>query len=207
MKNNNETGKLFNENVNQKKDCNLCREALFEAGRNTGYGIIVYKIGTLKNGWFASLSPKTGGDPKKDFTIQLMPFMHLTHFSQISSSKALMKNYGIAFSEICGAMTMIMMQDENLKANSLEKVSSVPIATYGKSTTWKEKKEHLHIKIFPFRGNIGQPYTVDSSFGKKDIFKEKTGEEFVNMKPVKKEAIEKKRFDDLAKRLIALLGD
>ena len=207
MKNNNETGKLFNENVNQKKDCNLCREALFEAGRNTGYGIIIYKIGTLKNGWFASLSPKTGGDPRTDFTIQLMPFMHLTHFSQISSSKALMKNYGIAFSEICRAMTMIMTQDENLKANSLENASSVPIATYGKSTTWKEKKEHLHIKIFPFRGNIGQPYTVDSSFGKKEIFKEKTGEEFVKMKPVKKAAIEKKRFGDLAKRLIVLLRD
>ena len=204
MKNSNEAEKLLNESVNQSKDCSLCKEALLETGRNTGYGVIIYKIGTLKNGWFASLSPKTGGDPRTDFTIQLMPFMHLTHFSQISSSKALMKNYGIAFSEICGAMTMIMMQDENLKANSLESASSVSIATYGKSTTWKEKKEHLHIKIFPFRGNIGQPYTVDSSFGKKEVFKEKTGEEFVKMKPVKKEEIDKKRFNDLAKRLIAL---
>jgi len=205
MKNNNETEKLFNENTNQDGDCNLCKEALLEAGRNTGYGIIIYKIETLKNGWFAALSPKTGGDPRTDFTIQLMPFRHLTHFSQISSSKALMKNYGIAFSEICRAMTMIMMQDENLKANSLESASSVSIATYGKSTTWKEKKEHLHIKIFPFRGNIGQPYTVDSSFGKKEVFKGNDGKEFVKMKPVRKIMIEKQRFDQLAKNLIEIL--
>ena len=207
MKNSNEAEKLLNESVNQSKDCSLCKEALLETGRNTGYGVIVYRIGTLKNGWFATLSPKTGGDPRTDFTIQLIPFMHLTHFSQISSDKALMRNYGIAFSGICRVMTVIMMQDEDLKADSLEKGSSVSIATYGKSTTWREKKEHLHIKIFPFRGNIGQPYTVDSSFGKKEIFKEKTGEEFVKMKPVKKSAIERKRFDDLAKRLVVLLKD
>ena len=203
----NEIEKLFNEGISRKDGCNLCKEASLGAGQNTGYGIIIYKSGTLKSGWFATLSPKTGGDPKKDFTIQLMPFLHLTHFSQMAAHSGLAENYGTAFSKICGAMTQIMMQDEGLKANSEERSLSASIGTYGKSTTWKEKKEHLHIKVFPFRGYIGQPYTVDSSFGKKSVFKEKTGEEFVKMKPVKKEAIDKKRFNHLAKKLIGLLRD
>ena len=64
----------------------------------------------------------------------------------------------------------------------------------------------MHIKIFPFRGNIGQPYTVDSSFGKKEVFKEtNTGKEFVKMDPVKKVAIEADRFDQLTRKLIASL--
>lgn len=205
MAKNNEIERLFNEGISRKDDCNLCKEASLGVGQNTGYGIIIYKVGTLKNGWFATLSPKTGGDPKKDFTVQLMPFSHLTHFSQMASHSGLGENYGIAFSKICEAMTQIIMQDESLKANSEEISLSVSIGTYGKTTTWKEKKEHLHIKIFPFRGNIGQPYTVDSSFGKKEVFKGKTGEEFVKMKPVKKAAIGKKRFEHLAKRLIGLL--
>ena len=45
----------------------------------------------------------------------------------------------------------------------------ISVATYGKCTNWKEKKEHLHLKIFPFKRNIGQPYTVDSTFEKKEI--------------------------------------
>lgn len=202
-----EIKKLLNENVSCRDDCNLCKESKMSIDQNTGYGLIIYKIGALKNGWFATLSPKTGGDPKKDFTIQLMPFSHLTHFSQMASHSGLGKNYGIAFSKICRAITQIMMQDEGLKANSEERSLSASIGTYGKTTTWKEKKEHLHIKVFPFRGNIGQPYTVDSSFGKKEVFREKTGEEFVKMKPVKKAAIGKKRFDHLAKKLIVLLKD
>jgi len=136
-----------------------------------------------------------------------MPFSHLTHFSQISSHPGLAENYGIVFSKLCNAMTTIMMQDQNLNYSSEEKSSSVPVATYGKTTTWKEKKEHLHIKIFPFRGNIGQPCTVDSSFGRKEIFKGKDGEEFVKMEPVRKIMITKERFEQLAKDLISLLRD
>ena len=63
----------------------------------------------------------------------------------------------------------------------------------------------MHIKVFPFRGNIGQPYTVDSSFGKKEVFKGNDGKEFVKMKPVRKIMIEKQRFDKLAKNLIEIL--
>ena len=91
------------------------------------------------------------------------------------------------------------------KSTSEERASSVPVAAYGKTTTWKEKKEHLHIKIFPFRGNIGQPYTVDSSFGRKEVFKDSEGKEFVKMEPVRKFAISQKRFDYLTKELIKLL--
>jgi len=206
MKDFNEIDKLFNEDASPRADCNLCKEWKYEIGQKTGYGTIIYKIGNPKNGWFAALSPKTGGNPKIDFTIQLMPFYHLTHFSQIESYLELAKNYGIAFSKICRAMTTILMQDEGLKANSEKRELSASIGIYGKSTTWKEKKEHLHIKIFPFRGNIGQPYTVDSSFGKKEVFKEtNTGKEFVKMDPVKKVAIEADRFDQLTRKLIASL--
>ncbi|MEK6949736.1 MAG: hypothetical protein AABX34_05920 [Nanoarchaeota archaeon] len=200
-----EIKKLFEEGASSKKGCNLCKESSLHVGKNTGYGIIVYKNGDKKNGWFAALSPKTGSNPEFDFTIQLMPFLHLTHFSQIDSYQKLAENYGIAFSKICKAMGAIMMKDLPLKAVAKDKVLSVPIAAYGKCTTWKEKKEHLHIKIFPFRGNIGQPYTVDSSFGKKEVFKDKDGREFVKMTPVKKVVIDGKRFDYLARKLIALL--
>ena len=207
MKNSKEIDKLLNEEASEKSDCNLCKEAGYETGRKTGYGTTIYRIGNKKDGWFASLSPKTGSNPEFDFTIQLMPFMHLTHFSQISFYFGLEENYGIAFSKLCKAMTTIMMQDQDLKSTSEEREASVPIAVYGKTTTWKEKKEHLHIKIFPFRGNIGQPYTVDSSFGRKDIFKDNEGEEFVKMEPVKKVMIGRERFAQLSKNLASLLKE
>ena len=201
-----EIKKLLEENASSKKDCSLCRESSLEVGKNTGYGTIVYKNRDKKNGWFATLSPKTGSNPKYDFTIQLMPFLHLTHFSQIGYYPGLAENFGTAFSKLCKAMTTIMMQDQDLKSTSEEREASVPIAAYGKTTTWKEKKEHLHIKIFPFRGNIGQPYTVDSSFGRKDVFKDNEGKEFVKMEPVTKVTIEKIRFNRLVAELILLLN-
>lgn len=200
-----EIKKLLEENASSKKDCSLCRESSLEVGKNTGYGAIVYKTGDKKNGWFAALSPKTGSNPEFDFTIQLMPFLHLTHFSQIDSYPKSAENYGVAFSKICKAMAAIMMKDQPLKATAEDKALSVPIAAYGKCTTWKEKKEHLHIKIFPFRGSIGQPYTVDSSFGRKEVFKGNEGKDFVKMSPVRKAAIEEKRFNQLVNDLISLL--
>lgn len=198
--------KLFNESPSQLKGCSLCKESKLEVGEKTGYGYVICKIGVIRNGWFATLSPKTGGNPEFDFTIQLMPMLHLTHFSQISSYQKMAENFGIAFSKICRAMAEIIMENEKLKAVSAEKESSAPTAAYGKCTTWKEKKEHLHIKVFPFRGNIGQPYTVDSSFEKKEVLKDKsTGEEFVKMNPVRKMQINPKRLEKLAKELTKLL--
>jgi hypothetical protein len=199
-----ETDELYNEDVSPKNDCNLCKEINYEVGQKTGYGVLIYRIGSLRDGWFATLSPKTGSNPKLDFTIQLMPSSHLTHFSQIDTYPKLAESYGIAFSKLCKAMTTIIMENESLKATAEEKILSVPIATYGKSTNWKEKKEHLHIKIFPFRGNIGQPYTVDSSFGRKEIFKEED-KEFIKMDPVKKVDIDEDRFNKLTEKLIRLL--
>src|SRR3989338_312363 len=131
MKNSKEIEKLLNEGVSEKSDCNLCREENYGIGKKTGYGAIIYRIGNKKNGWFATLSPKTGSDPKLDFTIQLMPFLHLTHFSQIPSYKGMAENYGIAFSKICRAMAEVMMHDQNLKAIAEEKSFSAPIAAYG----------------------------------------------------------------------------
>lgn len=200
-----EIKKLFNEDVDPKSDCALCKESKCKIGQKCGYGTVIYRIGNSKNGWFATLSPKTGGNPKFDFTIQLMPNSHLTHFSQISSYPILAENFGILFAKICRAMTTILMQQQDLKADSENKEFSVPIGAYGKCTTWREKKEHLHIKVFPFRSSIGQPYTVDSSFGKKEIFKEKTGKEFVKMEPVKKIKIETRRFDKLTTDIIKSL--
>jgi len=198
--------KLLKEGASHRKNCNLCTESLLKAGDNTGYGAVIYRIGSSKNGWFATLSPKTGGNPRLDFTIQIMPSMHLTHFSQMNQNQKLAENYGICFSKVCSAMTTRMMEDNPLRASAEKRELVVSIATYGKSTTWKEKKEHLHIKIFPFGGAIGQPYTVDSTFEKKEIFTEKNGNKFVKMLPVKKVMISRKRFNDLKKRLISLLN-
>ncbi|MEK6946828.1 MAG: hypothetical protein AABX32_04440 [Nanoarchaeota archaeon] len=200
-----ETEKLLKENTAQKEDCNLCKDATCKVGGETGYGAVIFKIGNKKNGWFATLSPQTGGNPEFDFTVQIMPLMHLTHFSQIGSYPKLAENYGIIFSKISSAMVQVMMNNENLSAEADDKSNSVPIAVYGKCTTWKEKKEHLHIKIFPFRGNIGQPYTVDSSFEKKEVLTEKDGKKFVKMVPVKKVMIDSSRLEMLAKKLVLLL--
>ena len=203
-----EFNKLVNEDISLREDCTLCKESALEAGQKTDYGaIIIFKIGnSAENGWFATLSPKTGSDQEKDFTIQLMPFGHLTHFSQISSYPELSKNYGRAFSKISSVMAEVMaIENPNFNVTAESKRDAVSIAVYGKCTNWKEKKEHLHIKIFPFRGNVGQPYTVDSSFGRKEIFKDKEGKEFVKMKPVRKKNIDNERFENLSKRLIGLL--
>src|SRR3989338_3329490 len=99
MGNSKEINELLNEEASKKGDCNLCKEANYEIGKKTGYGAIIYRMGNKKNGWFATLSPKTGSNPEFDFTIQLMPFLHLTHFSQISHHPRLAENYGIAFSK------------------------------------------------------------------------------------------------------------
>lgn len=204
---NGEAKMLFDEDVSFKGECNLCRETFLEIGQNTGYGVVIYKTGGIKDGWIATLSPVTGGNPEADFTIQLMPFAHLTHFSQVNSYPKLDENYGKIFSKACKAMTQIMMKDQNLKANAEKRELGASIATYGKFTTWKEKKEHLHIKIFPFRGDVGQPYTVDSTFGKKDIFRDELGKEFVKMEPVRKKCLDEKRFSWLANSLISLMKE
>ncbi|HLD58172.1 MAG TPA: hypothetical protein VI977_00845 [archaeon] len=201
---------LVSEGTGNKKGCSLCKEASIETGKKTGYGaVIIFRIGKKSNGWFATLSPKTGGNPEEDFTIQLMPFAHLTHFAQISKYHRLAENYGIAFAKLTNAMAQIMADElAGFRANPAERAFAVSIATYGKCTNWAEKKEHLHLKIFPFRGNIGQPYTVDSSFAKKKIFRDaETGESFVKMNPVAKVGLPKKRLEHLSKKLIEILGE
>ncbi|HLC62404.1 MAG TPA: hypothetical protein VJI52_05300 [Candidatus Nanoarchaeia archaeon] len=205
MNKSSEIHRLLKEDSNRRESCNLCKDAAYKVGEKTGYGAVIFKVGNKKNGWFATLSPQTGGNPEFDFTVQIMPLMHLTHFSQIEAYPRLAENYGVIFSKISGAMAQVMISNENLSAEADDKSNSVPIAAYGKCTTWKEKKEHLHIKIFPFRGNIGQPYTVDSSFEKKEVLTEKDGKEFVKMSPVKKVVIDSGRFEKLAKRLELLL--
>ena len=133
-----------------------------------------------------------------------MPFGHFTHFFQIEKHPELAKNYGLSFSKLTSAMAKIMAEEQENNPEVLS--SSISIATYGKWTNWKPKKEHLHIKLFPFRGKVGQPCAVDSSFAKKEIFiDERTGEEFVKMNPVKKVQLSEKRFKELSDKLIHLL--
>lgn len=203
--------KLILENIKPEEGCYLCRESSIKIGEKTGYGaVIIFRIGKgPKDGWFATISPKTGGSPEKDFTIQLMPFAHLTHFCQIAHYPELAKNYGIAFSKLCNAMARIMAtENKGFKPAVDSRDLGTAIATYGKCTNWIEKKEHLHIKIFPFRGNIGQPYTVDSSFGRKEVFHDsETGESFVKMRPVQKEEIQKERFEWLSRQLVKFLKE
>ncbi len=185
-----------------ENSCNYCCEALLNIGSQTNYGsIVIYKRGNKQNGWFATLSPKTGGNPEKDFTVQLMPIPHIQHISEISDDSELAKNYGLAFSKIASAMNKIMKEEGRDEENE-ERV--VRIGTYGKS---KHPTEHFHIKLFPWTGAIGQPYTVDSSFGSKEIFKDEQSKEYTKMEPVKKKMIEEKRLNSLSNKLITLLKD
>lgn len=199
--------KWFQEDTSNKENCNHCQESALEIGQKSNYGaVVVFKIGdSTENSWFATLSPKSGGR-EDDFTIQLMPGGHLTHFSQISQYPELAKNYGVAFAKISNAVSKIMAEEDlDFNPSSEKREDAVSVATYGKATNWKEKKEHLHIKIFPFRGNIGQPYTVDSSFGKKEIHRDEQNQEYIKMSPVKKIMISSERFEYLTQRLITLL--
>lgn len=179
------------------ENCNFCNESRLNVGEKTEYGsVIIYKIGNEKNGWFATLSPKTGGDIEKDFCIQLMPNAHLKYFSDIENDKELVLNYGIAFAKLNKATGEIIKKEN-------KEINKIPIGFYGKC---KHEDEHIHFKIFPYRGNIGQPFTVDSSFEKKEVYKE-NNEEFVKMKPIKKKYIDSKRFEELTKELINLLNN
>lgn len=197
---------LLEEDV--ESQCHFCKESEMKVGEKTDYNsIVIFKIGNSnEDGWFATLSPKTGSDPEQDFTIQIMPFAHLTHFAQMFNYPALAKNYGVAFGKISMAMTEVMAEKGfNVKAETRDEGTA--IATYGKCTTWKEKKEHLHIKLFPFRGVLGQPSTVDSTFGRKEVQKDPiTGEKFVKMTPVKKRMIPKEKFERLSRILIELMN-
>ncbi len=179
-----------------KKLCDLCSESKLGLGEKTPYGaVIVYK----KNGWFATLSPKTGGNPEKDFTVQLMPVNHLNHISEISKSLNLAKSYGIAFSKISKAVTEIM----SLESRGYENDEGViRVGTYGKS---KHPEEHFHIKIFPWAGKIGQPYTVDSTFEHSVRYADKDGKSFIKMEPVEKIIIKPERMHYLSSKLISLL--
>ena len=167
--------------------CNLCKEATLGIGDKSSYGsIIIYN----KGGWFATLSPKTGGDPSKDFSVQLMPIKHLNYFSDIHEDEELAKNYGLVFAKISKAISLVIGKEEG----------KIPIGTYGKC---KHEDEHIHVKLFPYRGDIGQPFTVDSSFEKKKVHYD--GEEFVKMKPVRKVKLSNERFTELSNKLIELL--
>ena len=139
---------LVDESIGQRKDCNLCKEASLETGKKTDYGAIVaFRIGTSnEDKWFATLSPKTNENRKENFTLQLMPFAHLTHFAQLVKYPRLAENYGIAFAKLSNAMAKIMAEESaEFKTTAESKESAISIATYGKSTNWSEKKEHLHI--------------------------------------------------------------
>jgi hypothetical protein len=78
----------------------------------------------------------------------------------------------------------------------------IRIGTYGKS---KHSSEHFHIKLFPWAGKIGQPYTVDTTFEKSKIYLDEFGKEFVKLEPIKKVKIDEIRLNDLSNKFISLL--
>lgn len=173
------------------KTCEFCEESKLKVGEKTKYGaVIIYKIGNQDNGWFATLSPKTAGNPEEDFSIQIMPYKHLKYFSDINSNLELAKNYGIIFAKISYAVGSII-KDEN----------KIPIGVYGKC---KHEDEHIHLKIFPYRGKVGQPFTLDSSFERKEIYNDGHSI-YIKMDPIKKSALKKERFEQLSKKLIEIL--
>ncbi|MBI5392774.1 hypothetical protein HZA96_02800 [Candidatus Woesearchaeota archaeon] len=185
--------------------CEFCKEQKQNVGDTTEYGAkIICKVENSKTAndksisnaaWFATLSPKTAGDPLCDFSVQLIPAKHLRYFSEINSSKELAQNYGIIFGKISYAISKIIKEESN--NNNI-----IPIAAYGKC---KHPDEHIHIKLFPYRNAVAQPFTVDSSYEKKEVFKDKEiGEEFIKMKPVKKKQISENRLQELSQKLITL---
>lgn len=177
-------------------NCNFCKESSLNIGDKTEYGArVIYKIGNLETGWFATLSPKTGGDPEKDFCIQLMPNNHLLFFSDIHKNLELSKNYGIAFAKLSYAIGKIISEQ-------IPQENKIPIGIYGKC---KHENEHIHFKIFPWRNKIGQPYTLDSSFEKKIVFIDENDEKFVKMKPIKKVNLSNKLLNELSNKLISFL--
>lgn len=183
--------------------CNFCCESSLGIGQKTDYGaVIVYKIGdSVENSWFATLSPKTAGDPEKDFSLQLMPARHLINFSQMNDHLELAKNFGLAFSKLSKAVGEIIDAEEP-EVPRIKKI--IPLGSYGKC---KHLNEHIHFKIFPWRSSIGQPYTVDSSFEKKEIHDDNlTGQQFVKMEPVKKVYLRNEKFKELSARFISLLN-
>jgi hypothetical protein len=184
------------------EECNFCNEAKLNLGDTSSYGsTVIFKIGDEKNGWFATLSPKTGGNPDKDFSIQIMPLSHLQHISDINTNSDLAKNYGLTFAKLSNVINTIMKEEERHNENE-EKV--VRIGTYGKS---KHPEEHFHVKLFPWTGKIGQPYTVDSTFENSTSHKNPDGSEFIKMQPVKKTKISESRYLFLVNRLTTLLNN
>lgn len=183
-----------------KEICEFCKEQELEIGNKTKYGaIMICKIGNWDNGWFAMLSPKTAGNPEQDFSVQLVPSKHLRYFSEINYSEELAKNYGIIFARVSYAISEIIDEKLNNKDNI------IPIATYGKC---KHHDEHIHVKLFPYRGDVAQPFTVDSSYENKEICIDKeTGEEFIKMTPVKKNLIPKQRLIELSRQMISLCNN
>jgi len=202
-----EIKKLLCEDVSLQPNCPFCREIPLQVGEKGDYGaVIVSRIGNQKNGWYATISPKTGGNADEDFTVQIMPFNHLTHFSQLAEDEALAKNYGLIFAQVSKAMANLMAENPKMKAIVEKRNDGIAIATYGKCTTWKDKKEHLHLKMFQFRNELGQPSVVDSTFGKKEIETDAKGE-FVRMQPVRKKNIPEERFKNISEKLIQLMKE
>ncbi len=202
-----EIQKLQTESTSLQEDCEFCQEVHLNIGGKGEYGaVIVGKIGSIENGWYATLSPKTGGKPEEDFSIQLMTNQHFTHFSQLAENENAATNYGILFARVSKAMVTLMAENPALKAVAETRDTGMSVATWAKCTTWKEKKEHLHIKIFQFRHDLSQPCTVDSTFGRKEIEQDEKGE-FIRMDPIRKQQIPEERFEYITKRFIELLED
>ena len=124
-----------------------------------------------------------------------MPFAHLKYFSDINSDPELAKNYGVAFAKLNYAAGKVIQDESDDKTR-------IPLGTYAKC---KHPDEHIHIKIFPYKGDIGQPFTTDSSFARKEVQVDKDGEEFVKMTPVKKVNLSEERLKQLSDSLMSLL--
>jgi hypothetical protein len=180
---------MMEKNKFATEGCTLCKESSMPIGKVSEYGACtIYKKGNKSDGWFATLSPKTVGDPEHDFSIQIIPIAHLKNFGEINSSQKLAENYGKAFAIISGAVAKLIKFEKEQNENE-----SIPICTYGKC---KHPDEHIHIKIFPYRGDLAQPFVVDSTFEKKEVFSENS-EKFVKLKPITKKNIPTDRFQYL----------
>jgi len=181
----------------RQSDCSLCQESLLEIGGVSNYGAaIIAKIGSLEDGWYATLQRKTPADPQTGFSVHIMPQGHLTSFGQIKTNPRLTLNYGLIFSSIYQAIEEIIREQSGL----------AQLGCYGKCGTSQNTKEHIHFKLFEESGGLNQPWPSDNPWSEKEVYITAKGDRVLAL-PVKKSILSQERVDYLSRRLIYLLND
>ncbi len=185
-------------------DCILCSEGKKEIGSIGNKAAIIYKSGRNPAiDWFITLQRSNISDPKRGFTLMLMPIGHLTAFSQIHGSRELAQNYGLTFAKAHYGMQVIRLEEWKPKYGSF----TFSAVNYGKCASNINTQEHLHVKAYTLDGNANQPSPSDTEWIKKENLNDSHGERYVKALPVLKEGLDEERYHHLASRLIEICNN